>query len=178
MKIYTHQSGAVLFVGLMMLLVMSLIAITGMQGATLEERMAGNARDSMVALQSAEAALQAAEEFLDPATGPVVLSLSAFDANGSDGLYDNSDDQLWKTIDWDSTDSAGHMAFNPNNVTTEPRYVIQHISQTQVVPNLIVENYGQGEVGKTVELFRVTARGTCGRDNKEVILQSIYGAER
>jgi len=177
MKTYIHQSGAVLFVGLMMLLVMSLIAITGMQGATLEERMAGNSRDSMVALQAAEAALQAGEAFLDPATGNN-LNLSAFDSNGDDGLYDNSDDELWMNINWDDNDSEGHMAFNPNNVSTEPRYVIQHISQTQVVPNLIIENYGEGEAGRTIELFRVTARGTGGSDNTEVILQSIYGAER
>lgn len=177
MKVYSKQSGAVLFVGLMMLLVMSLIAVTGMQGATLEERMAGNSRDSMVALQAAEAALQAGEAFLDPVAGNT-LNLAAFDTDGSDGLYDNSDDELWMTINWDANDSAGHMAFDPDNVTTEPRYVIQHISQTQVEPKLIVENYGEGESGRTIELFRVTARGTGGSNNTEVILQSIYGADR
>lgn len=177
MKVNLKQSGAVLFVGLMMLLVMSLIAVTGMQGATLEERMAGNSRDSMVALQAAEAALQAGEAFLDPVSG-VILNMSAFDTDGDDGLYDNSDDELWMNINWDSNDSAGHMSFNPDNVTVQPRYVIQHISQTQVAPKLIVENYGEGEAGRSVELFRVTARGTGGSNNTEVILQSIYGADR
>ena len=43
------QKGAVLFVGLMMLLIMSLIAITSMQGSTLEVRMAGNTKDSLIA---------------------------------------------------------------------------------------------------------------------------------
>lgn len=167
------QSGAVLFVGLMMLLVMSLIAVTSMQGSTLEVRMAGNTRDSLVALQTAEAALKAGEAELD-AGG---LSLADFDNDGSDALYDNTDDELWKSISWQDVNSKRYMAFNPQNVTTEPRYIIQHISETQVAPKLLVEGYGQGQAGQTIQLFRVTARGTGGSDNTEVILQSLYGVD-
>ncbi|MEJ2115276.1 MAG: PilX N-terminal domain-containing pilus assembly protein [Gammaproteobacteria bacterium] len=171
--VITKQSGAVLFVGLIMLLVMSLIAVTSMQNSTLEVRMAGNTRDSLVALQTAEAALQAGEEFLD-AGG---LSLADFDNDGSDALYDNSNDELWKTINWQDTNSKRYMTFSPSNVATEPRYVIQHISETQVAPKLLVENYGEGQAGQTIQLFRVTARGTGGSDNTKVYLQSIYGVD-
>ena len=175
METYIYkQKGAVLFVGLMMLLVMSLIAITSMQGAILEERMAGNTRDSLVALQSAEAALQAGEAFLDVGA----FNLSDFDNDGTDSLYDNSDQELWQSISWQDSSSTRYMAFNPSNVNTEPRFIVQHISETQVAPKLIVENYGEGEASKTIELFRVTARGTGGSDNTEVILQSVYGVDR
>ena len=172
-KIIFKQTGAVLFVGLMMLLVMSLIAVTSMQGSTLEVRMAGNTRDSLVALQTAEAALKAGEAELD-AGG---LSLADFDNDGSDALYDNSDDELWKNINWLDANSKRYMAFNPSNVTTEPRYIIQHISETQVAPKLLVQGYGQGQASQTIQLFRVTARGTGGSDNTEVILQSLYGVD-
>ena len=168
-----NECGAVLFVGLMMLLVMSLIAITSMQGATLEERMAGNTRDSVVALQSAEAALRAGEALLDAGA----LNLIDFDNDGSDALYDNSDPELWQNISWQDSDSSRYMAFNPGNVTTEPRFIIQRISETQVAPRLIAQGYGEGEAERTVQLFRVTARGTGGSDNTEVILQSVYGAD-
>lgn len=177
-KINCKQTGAVLFVGLMMLLVMSLIAITSMQGSTLEERMAGNTRDNLVALQTAEAALQAGEALLDSGT----LSLVSFDNDGTDALYDNADDDLWKTIStsltgWADSNSTRYMAFNPSNVTTEPRFIIQHVSETQVAPKLLVENYGEGQAGQTIQLFRVTARGTGGSDNTEVVLQSMYGVD-
>ena len=152
---------------------MSLIAVTSMQGSTLEVRMAGNTRDSLVALQTAEAALKAGEELLN-AGG---LSLADFDSDGSDALYDNADDELWKNINWQDSDSQRYMAFNPRNVATEPRFIIQHISETQVAPKLLVEGYGQGQAGQTIQLFRVTARGTGGSDNTEVILQSIYGVD-
>ena len=135
--------------------------------------MAGNTRDSLVALQTAEAALKAGENLL--AAGG--LSLADFDGDGSDALYDNADDELWKNIDWQDTSSRRYMSFNPSNVATEPRYIIQHISETQVAPKLLVQGYGQGQAGQTIQLFRVTARGTGGSDNTEVILQSLYGMD-
>ena len=168
------QKGAVLFVGLIMLLIMSLIAITSMQGSTLEVRMASNTKDSLVALQTAEAALRAAENLLASGT----LSLADFDTNGSDGLYDNADDDLWSTLSWDATDSRQHTTFNkPDNVSVRPRFIIQRIASTQVAPDLILQNYGEGQAGQTVELFRVTARGTGSSNNTEVVLQSIFGAD-
>ncbi|MEM7401623.1 MAG: PilX N-terminal domain-containing pilus assembly protein [Pseudomonadota bacterium] len=173
-KIIYKQSGAVLFVGLMMLLVMSLIAITSMQGSTLEVRMAGNTRDSLVALQTAEAALKAGEELLDSGT----LSLASFDSNGTDGLYDNADQELWKNIDWQDSNSRKYMAFVPDNVNSEPRFVIQYISETQNnLGSRDVRGYNQQQNSQTVQLFRVTARGTGGSDNTEVILQSVYGVD-
>ena len=168
------QQGAVLFVGLMMLLIMSLIAITSMQGSTLEMRMAGNTKDSLVALQTAEAALRAAENLLASGT----LSLANFDTNGTDGLYDNANDDLWSTLSWNNTDSREHTAFNkPVNVGVRPRFIIQRIAATQVAPDLVLQNYGEGQAGQTVQLFRITARGTGSSDNTEVVLQSIFGAD-
>ncbi len=167
------QTGAVLFVGLIMLLIMSVIAITGMQSATLEERMAGNTRDNVVAFQAAEAALKAGEALLDSGT----LTLNLFDNDGSDGLYDNTYDMIWSAINWINTDSRTYTGFNPTNVSTPPRFVIQRIAETQVAPKVLLENYGEGEVSKTVQLFRLTSRGTGGSDNTAVVLQSVYGSD-
>ena len=167
------QKGAVLFVGLVMLLVMSLIAITGMQSSILEERMAGNTRDNMVALQAAEAALKAGETLLDSGT----LTLDLFDDDGSDGFYDNTFDMIWSTIDWVDSDSRTYTGFNPSNVSSSPRFVIQRIGETQVAPKVVLENYGEGDVSKTVQLFRLTSRGTGGSDNTAVVLQSVYGSD-
>ena len=167
------QKGAVLFVGLVMLLVMSLISITGMQSSILEERMAGNTRDNMVALQAAEAALKAGEALLDSGT----LTLDLFDNDGSDGFYDNTYDTIWSSIDWVNSDSRTYAEFSPSNVSSSPRFVIQHIGETQIAPKVVLENYGEGDVSKTVQLFRLTSRGTGGSDNTAVVLQSVYGSD-
>ena len=176
MKIQTtkfNQNGAVLFVGLMLLLVMSLIAITSMQSTHLEERMAGNTRDSMVAFQAAEAGLQAGEALVDSGT----VTLDMFDNDGTDGLYDNTYDMIWDAISWTASNSRSYTGFNPANVNTPPRFVVQHIAETQVAPKVQLENYGEGEASKTVQLFRITSRGTGGSNNTAVVLQSVYGSD-
>lgn len=56
-----HQRGATLIVALVMLLLISLLAIGGMQGSVMQERMASNAQDSAISFQATEAGLRQAE---------------------------------------------------------------------------------------------------------------------
>lgn len=57
----THQSGAVLIISLIMLLLLTLIGTSSMQTTSLEEKMAGNFRDRNLAFQAAESAIRDAE---------------------------------------------------------------------------------------------------------------------
>lgn len=50
----SRQNGAVLFVALIMLLLLTLLAVTGMQVTILQERMSGNFRAQTVAFERAE----------------------------------------------------------------------------------------------------------------------------
>jgi type IV pilus assembly protein PilX len=56
-----YQSGVVLIISLVMLLLLSIIGISGMAVTILEEAMAANHRDRNLAFQAAEAALRAGE---------------------------------------------------------------------------------------------------------------------
>jgi Tfp pilus assembly protein PilX len=66
------QRGAVLIVGLVILLVITLLGITGQQHTVLQERMAGNMRQDNIALQAAEAALTAGLAYVDEEDAPIV----------------------------------------------------------------------------------------------------------
>jgi type IV pilus assembly protein PilX len=55
------QQGAILIVSLLLLLVMTVLALTASQTTRLQERMAGNSRDLDLAFQASEAGLRAAE---------------------------------------------------------------------------------------------------------------------
>ncbi|MBK9217169.1 MAG: hypothetical protein IPL70_01255 [Uliginosibacterium sp.] len=55
-----RQSGAALVVGLVVLVLLTLLGIAAMRTSALEERMAGNLRESNIAFQSAEGALREA----------------------------------------------------------------------------------------------------------------------
>jgi len=75
-----QQRGVVLFVSLVMLMVMTLIGVTGMQNSSMEEKMVANMRDIDLSFQAAEAALREAETSLQ------VAVLQEFDGSNT-GLY-------------------------------------------------------------------------------------------
>jgi type IV pilus assembly protein PilX len=81
-KISKHQSGAVLIVSLIMLLLLTLIGASSIQTTSLEEKMAGNLRDRNLAFQAAESALNVAEASLDPPN-----TLPTFTDVGTEGFY-------------------------------------------------------------------------------------------
>jgi type IV pilus assembly protein PilX len=79
----SKQSGAVLFLSLVILLVLTLLAMSGMQGSVMQERMATAQRDGMLALEIAERAMFEAEAALD--------GLSNLDDFGtSKGFYEST----------------------------------------------------------------------------------------
>lgn len=164
-----RQRGAVLAVGLVILLVITLLGLAGIQGTSLEERMAGNSLDRQRAFQAAEAALLVGEAYLRTS----VSVTQVFDDDGTDGLYDNSNLKLWQALNWNGTDS---IAYAGNVGTKFPaRFVIQNYGTvTADADQLNLDNYGQGTGARAIGLFRLTARSTGGGGNAAVILQSTY----
>lgn len=68
------QSGVALIVGLVILAVVSLIGIAAFSITTQEERMAGNSRDRILALEAAEAALRGCENFIKNNGGAAIFA--------------------------------------------------------------------------------------------------------
>lgn len=64
MTAFNKQRGAILVIALFMLLLLTVIGLSSMRGTMLQENMAGNLRDSSLALQAAEAALRKGEELV------------------------------------------------------------------------------------------------------------------
>jgi type IV pilus assembly protein PilX len=171
------QTGAVLVISLIILLLLTIIGVTGMQTTSLEERMAGNMRDKSLAFESAEAALRDAETFME-----TVFTLGAFNADGSDGYYDNSIRDIWTAVDWDGSNVG-----NTNKAVTaasaipgvEPgKYVIQYIADSKeedITGGINLNNIGQGTGGGNTSIFRITARGTGASGKAAVVLQTLYG---
>lgn len=58
----SRQDGAVLFIALIMLLVLTIIGLTSIRGTSLQEGMAGNLREINLSFQAAEAGLRAGEQ--------------------------------------------------------------------------------------------------------------------
>ncbi|MFK7958395.1 MAG: PilX N-terminal domain-containing pilus assembly protein [Lysobacterales bacterium] len=56
-----RQRGVALLMGMMMLLVLTLISVSSMQGSTMQEKMSGNVRETALAFQTAEDIVRQAE---------------------------------------------------------------------------------------------------------------------
>lgn len=188
MKLISHlgcrtQKGAVLIVGLLMLLIMTIIGVTAIQSTGLEEKMAGNVRDRNVALQATESALREAEDYIEG-----LATVSGF--TGANGLYGFSNPEPFtydgtsnptpkKLTDSNTWTTANSRAFSESldGVHTVPRYMLKIRSQgnSNMEGALNVQGYGKENPASQAVIFRVTARGTGGTDQSQVFLQTHYG---
>ncbi len=173
-----RQQGAVLAISLIILLIVTLLGVTAMQSTTLEEKMAGNARDRNTAFQAAESTLRIAEAWIP--TKPVS------DFNDSNGLYSEfsttvpTTDQLGTLTTWTASGATRQLtgADAVPGVATQPRYFIQYIGEVSDGGNTslnIGPGYGGMSAGASSSLFRVTVRATGGSDNAVVVLRTLYG---
>jgi type IV pilus assembly protein PilX len=166
------QSGVVLAISLIILLLLTVMGVTAMQTTSLEEKMAGNLRDKNLAFQAAESALKAAENSLNP--------LPTFTTAGTGGFYLDNNLTSPNSIPTASAILTGSFwTTNPvatSSVTTAmlgnsiapPVYIIQKL--TAFCPSPCASP------PVTLTPYKITVRATGGSTNTVVILQSIYTA--
>lgn len=191
-SVHKYQSGAVLIVGLVMMLLLTIIGLSAIRGAGLQEQMAGNARDRNLAFQAAEASLRIGEDLLDKTTIPNFSGGTIGywpdlnnDSNysllsaGSWPVISGSNNRrlrptLWTTAQWEAN-SVRLLAATLDGLSEQPRYTIE-----QIIVSASAANQGSGadvesmEKLADTEFFRVTARGLGGTINAEVQLQSTF----
>ena len=165
------ERGAVLVVGLVFLLLLTLIGVTAFSVATQEERMAGNTRDRLRAFDAAEQALRDCERHL---SGPLPPVLSA-DGSADRGMYEAAgagsgaaEREKWETIAWDR----------------EPSRQLDGVADVAEPPRCIVQRLGRGrssDASLRAEAapvpgiaYQVTARGVGASRGTVVVLQSTF----
>ena len=166
------QSGVILVVALIFLLILTLLGMSTMRTTVLEEKMASNTRERGIAFQSAESALRDAETFIEG-----IVSTSGF--NGSNGLYGSDDTapDIAASATWAANSSESVAATQLAKSYAAPRYFIQLGETLQgESPDLVVGEYGVHPGSGDTTTFRITARGVGGgQDGAEVILRTNYG---
>jgi type IV pilus assembly protein PilX len=173
-----NQTGVVLMVSLIMLLLLTLIGVTGSQITGFEEKMAGNSIDRNIAFQAAEAALAAAE---------AVVTSSPFDCtNGRYKAFDSDCNNVADVLPvWESNGcwspgtiplkSVAYTAGTLQGVLAAPRYIIETLPGFTCSNAASATCTGVGE--KKYYHYRVTARALGGSDSSVVMLQSIFQSE-
>lgn len=175
------QRGMTLIVGLIMVLLMSIVAVSAIRGSNMQELMAGNMRDRNLAFQAAEAALRNGELIVQTQGEALVF-------NDSEGLLNNQNKldavagpvAVWNDATWEAYSLTLNKADIELNLTRMPDYVIELIE---------VEGAGAAASGESVEygmnveeagnraIYRVSARGFGGSESSRVVLQSTYRAQ-
>lgn len=160
----SSQNGAALITGLIFLVVLTLISLSAIKSTSLEERMAGNARDQDAAFEAAEAGIRDAMKLLPPLT----TTPSAFVAGCSNGLCLNDPvTPVWTSItsnnQWTSNKTKAYtgapLKFDATNLPVQPRYIIE------LIPNNVPAFGSSASIGKgntsgaQLLPFRITARG-------------------
>ncbi len=164
-----RQAGVVLITSLVLLLVLTLLGVSGMQNTMLEERMAGNMRDRGLAFQAAEATLREGEDLLTTAALPVF--------NGNNGLYQQTRQappEIWEDttkVDWDN--GTGVRTFSDSSDAFGIRRNTQWIVE-ELPPVTGLGGSLEAGVAHDIFLYRVTAESVGKTSNAQVILQSVY----
>lgn len=140
-----RQGGAVLVVGLIILVILTLLGVQAMRSNVLQERMAGNMRERNLAFQAAESALRLGE-----ASGP-------FDAANVD-LVGN-------LANWDGTGATGVAPAFDDSVSANPQF---HVGPPQAI------RIGASLPPKFRYLYPTTARGVGRQATSVVVVQSVF----
>jgi len=160
------QEGAVLVFGLILLLVLTLLGVSTMNGSIFDEKMAGNAINGNYAFQASESALREGELWLRDRTIPPLKTVA-----GGSGVWQKnapgagdwwaSGAGPWGTAAPAVTTFAGF-----GNVQAQPQVIIEY-------REFVEDNLGERPAtGK--DYYRVTSRATGGTDTAVVQLQTIY----
>jgi len=176
-----RERGAVLITALVMLLLLTLIGVTGTRTLLLDEQMSSNLHDHTVALEAAEAALLDGEAFVTE-----LVNLTPF--TGAGGLLGINDMEPTFTpaLVWDDGNSRRYRSTLQLVGVQQPRWMVKLIGSkaTETPSRAVGRGYGSGGGGGTLWLFRITAIG-YGRQQRDdgadgtlpvtaVVLQSHY----
>lgn len=152
------QQGSVLIITLLLLMMLTVMAVTQISFNSTQNHVATNTTDAQIALQTAEGALNQATNNLLAGTYPTSSFLS-----NSNGLYvlNASAAPLWTTINWTSS-SAVIMGFQGGSNSQAAFFI-------ELLPSIV--KAGQNS-SITTQVYRITARAVGASGNSPVILQS------
>jgi type IV pilus assembly protein PilX len=165
----SKQSGVVMFVALILLLILSLLGVTAARMQTVEERMARNDSNRQISAQAAEAALRAAEIGL-------LNGIYDFTA-GNPGL-----------LSPDLTQGSPVTGMNwsvPANSFSYPGPALTNLPPPSRTPKIVIENLTPvANIGQSIQVvglngpppvtvYRVTAQGVGADNSSTTTLQSI-----
>jgi type IV pilus assembly protein PilX len=176
------EKGAILIVSLILLLVMTVLALSASQMTRMQERMAANSRDRDLALQSAEAGLRNGERLIE-ALGSAPIPCTAVSPRCS--VYANNalpvdigfqtapwwDSTGWRygTSDTTWSTTVANAMVGSGMVRSDPSFVVEEVEE--VPDTLTIPPTGPPP---SRFYYRVTSAAEGGTATSQVVLRSTF----
>ncbi len=178
-KMRRNQRGAILFLSLVFLLILTVLGITAARLQTTQEALARNDHNHQLAIQAAEAALRSAES----AIWNGMYSPADF-ASNSNGLYELGTEvttgpgtSVADTIDWNNPGAnskpyAGPALSGVVAAATPAQFIIESLPPAaRAGEPLCAASYGASQA---CSVYRVTSHAVGGDTTSAATLQSIF----
>lgn len=162
------QNGAVLIISLIILVILTTLGASVMQGSVIEHKLATHQRDVTTAMQAAEIALRTAENSLRNRQNPILWN-DFENAQNITGLYPETPPGTIEPWKQDATWSGnGSIVVNVNASlhAQPPRYIIERIGEMEVGPSL--------DNPEKIKMLRITAVGYGSSTQSRIVLQANY----
>lgn len=145
-----NQSGVVLAIVMIFLLVLTLVSVTTLNSSSTQTSVAGNTQLKQIAFQNAESSARAAELAWDTALNSC-RSLADCTIYSTPPIIDKIED-----IDWD--------AITVNGGTAHGKYAVEYLGWRPQA----------GEDDQRIILYRITARGQDANARAVTYIQTLY----
>ena len=177
---YKLQQGSALIVSLSILLVLTILGVSAMRNISLEEKMAGNMRDSQVAFEGAEAALRDGELYLETFFNKDDFvkegaGATAFYLEKGNNPPAWTDENNWNDARVLTTDRNIH--FDGYEISQSPQFMIQKVTESETAKTPNASKHYDEHLFATINIYQITARGFGVSPNSMVMLQSHYGVQ-
>jgi type IV pilus assembly protein PilX len=192
----TKQTGSILLLSLLMMLILTMVGVASIGNVTLNERMASNYRDHDISFQAAEAALKEGERqaityslsfdesnFRDDCTGSDCFTSACNNGYCFNGDYPASGEcnvvppasPLWlQDANWSTAGIARESVVSFPTLPVQPRYIVEFLcyvvaDSTAGTPS-VPPPYGVD----WAYMYRVTAYAEGSSSYSRTMLQSTY----
>jgi type IV pilus assembly protein PilX len=180
-----QQSGAVLIVSMLLLLVVTVLALGASQSTRLQERMAGSQRNYDLAFQAAEAGVRAGERMVDPTMMQAPPLACAQITNPPCSVYERGflndifsyEEQAYQPRSW-WTSVAQRYAVKDKLISGEagdglarqdPQFYIEELEEVRDALSVPPTGPAPSRV-----YYRIISRGEGGTENSQVVIHSTY----
>ncbi|MFT6924524.1 MAG: type IV pilus assembly protein PilX [Psychromonas sp.] len=168
------QSGAVLVISIVILLVLTFLVLSVTQSGVVQEKMTAAVRDSHISQEIAESGLRDAEHYIE-----TLVTINGFNDTGNGGLYtqekgpaDLFDPSIW-------ADSKTRVATTSVSGQLEASYYIEYLGIQNLSDDDLgavnITGYGTTTGGGNLNIFKVVSRSLGANGNSERIVEIYYG---